>query len=127
MENYHEKVKEILWEYISKNDEEEVINRIKNLGNYQKEKVVIGHFNNPEYTIYAFEEICEVARVEIRARTLEEATKALDHIETTAVKDGGVVHYYEGMDKDGGWKFKDQNNVNEYIYDTETKQGIESE
>ena len=41
MENYHEKVKEILWEYISKNDEEEVINRIKNLGNYQKEKVVI--------------------------------------------------------------------------------------
>ena len=127
MENYHEKVKEILWEYISKNDEEEVINRIKNLGNYQKEKVVIGHFNNPEITISAFEEICEVARVEIRARTLEEATKALDHIETTAIKDGGVVDYYEGMVKDEGWKFKDQNNLNEYIYDTETKQGIESE
>jgi len=26
--NYHEKVKEILWEYISKNDEEEIFKRI---------------------------------------------------------------------------------------------------
>ena len=127
MNNYHEKVKEILWEYISKNDEEEVINRIKNLGNYQKEKVVMGHFNNSEYTIYAFEEICEVARVEIRATTLEEARKALDNIEHTTAIEGGVVDYYEGMSKDKGWKYKDQDNVNEYIYDTETKQEIESE
>ena len=77
----------------------------------------------PKYKIYAFEEICEVARVEIRATSLEEARNALDHIETTAIDDGGVVDYYEGMDKDKGWKFKDQNNVNEYIYDTETKLG----
>ena len=127
MNNYHEKVKEILWEYISKNDEEEVINRIKNLGNYQKEKIVMGHFNNSEYTIYAFEEICEVARVEIRATTLEEATKALDDIRHTTDLEGGVVDYYEGLDKDRGWKYKDQKNINDYVYDTETKQEIESE
>ena len=65
----------------------------------------------PKYKIYAFEEICEVARVEIRATSIEEARNALGHIETTAIDDGGVVEYYEGMDKDKGWKFKDDNNV----------------
>jgi len=129
MSNYDERVKNILWEYISEIDMEEVINRIKNLEDDQEEKVVMGYDNKPEYRIYAFEEICEVARVEIRATTLEEARKALDNIEhTTAIEgDGGVVDYYEGMSKDKGWKYKDQDNVNEYIYDTETKQEIESE
>jgi RIO-like serine/threonine protein kinase len=28
-QNYHEKVKDILWEYISKNDEEEIFKRIE--------------------------------------------------------------------------------------------------
>ena len=32
-QDYHEKVKEILWEYISKNDEEEIIKRIEGLKN----------------------------------------------------------------------------------------------
>ena len=31
--NYHEKVKEILWEYISKNDEEEIMKRIAEVEN----------------------------------------------------------------------------------------------
>ena len=31
--NYHEKVKEILWEYISKNDKEEIIKRIEEVNN----------------------------------------------------------------------------------------------
>ena len=30
-QNYHEKVKDILWEYISKNDEEEIFKRIAEL------------------------------------------------------------------------------------------------
>ena len=127
MSNYDERVKNILWEYISEIDMDEVINRIKNLEDDQEEKVVMGYGNKPEYRIYAFEEICEVARVEIRATTLEEARKALDNIEHTTAIEGGVVDYYEGMSKDKGWKYKDQDNVNEYIYDTETKQEIESE
>ena len=127
MSDYYEKVNEILWEYISEIDMDEVINRIKNLEDDQEEKVVMGYGNKPEYRIYAFEEICEVARVEIRATTLEEARKALDNIEHTTAIEGGVVDYYEGMSKDKGWKYKDQDNVNEYIYDTETKQEIESE
>ena len=32
-QDYHEKVKEILWEYISKNDEEEIFKRIEGLKN----------------------------------------------------------------------------------------------
>ena len=32
-QDYHEKVKEILWEYISKNDDEEIFKRIEEISN----------------------------------------------------------------------------------------------